>query len=108
MTARITDVMPREQVGPQTGRKYELQYEEAALACLKLLEEGAASCVYCESHDDFVVERNEASQYSYVFHQVMTRSDSKGAWSMFEILGIKKPREPKAPKADAKPKKAPM
>lgn len=107
MTTRITGIIPREQAGPRTGRKYEFQYEEAALACLKLLEEGAASCVYCEWHDDFVVEHNEASQCSYVFHQVKTRAHSKGAWSMFEILGIKKPREPKAPKVEPKPKRIP-
>ena len=98
MTARITNVMPREQAGPQTGRKYEVQYEEAALACLELLRENSAACVYCEWHDDFVVEHVEPSKCSYAFHQVKTRSDAKGAWSMFEVLGVKKPPKAKPPK----------
>jgi hypothetical protein len=97
MTTRITSLMPREQSGPQTGRKYEVQYEEAALSCLKLLEDGEALCVYCEWHDDFVVERN-GSSVTYAFHQVKTRADSKGAWSVFEILGVTKPRPAKQPK----------
>lgn len=88
MSNRITLVLPREQVGARTGRKYEVQYEEAALSCLKLLEEGKATCVYCEWHDDFVVEHGSSGTYS--FHQVKTRSDSSGQWSMFEILGVKK------------------
>lgn len=92
---RITHVMPREQVGAKTGRKYEVQYEEAALACLKLLEEGNAKAVYCEWHDDFVIELHAPTLHRYAFHQVKTRSDNRGAWSMFEILGVRKPREPK-------------
>lgn len=102
MPERITKVLPREQAGTQTGRKYEVQYEEAALSCLKLLEEGVATCVYCEWHDDFVVEHRNTT---YAFHQVKTRADTKGAWSVSEILGVKKVRAAKAKKSKAKPKK---
>ncbi len=101
MRERITKVLPREQAGAQTGRKYEVQYEEAALSCLKLLEEGDAACVYCEWHDDFVVE-HRSNLETYSFHQVKTRADTKGAWSVAEILGVKKVRLPKA----KKPKKS--
>lgn len=104
MPERITKVLPREQAGTQTGRKYEVQYEEAALSCLKLLEEGEATCVYCEWHDDFVVERRSSAD-TYAFHQVKTRADTKGAWSVAEILGVKKVRPLKAEKPKAKPKK---
>lgn len=95
MAARITSILPREQAGAQTGRKYEFQYEEAALACLKLLEEGSAVCVYCEWHDDFVVEHQDLS-CTYAFYQVKTRADTRGAWSMFEVLGVKRRRVNKA------------
>lgn len=105
MPPPITTVLPREQAGPQTGRKYEVQYEEAALACLKLLEEGEATCVYCEWHDDFVIERHGAVE-TYAFHQVKTRTDTKGAWSVFEVLGVKKPRQPKAPRTPKRGAKA--
>jgi hypothetical protein len=98
MADRITLVLPREQAGPQTGRKYEVQYEEAALSCLKLLEEGEATCVYCEWHDDFVVEQS-GTTLAYAFHQMKTRADASGAWSMPEILGVKKPRAAKPGKA---------
>lgn len=104
MPDRITQVLPREQAGAQTGRKYEVQYEEAALSCLKLLEEGDATCVYCEWHDDFVVEHRSSAE-TYAFHQVKTRSATKGAWSVAEILGVKKVRAAKAKKPKAKPKK---
>lgn len=76
------------------------------MACLELLEEGPATCVYCEWHDDYVVEHHESSRCSYKFHQVKTRSDLKGAWSMFEVLGVRKPTEKAAPpKKPAKSKK---
>lgn len=104
ISERITQVLPREQAGIQTGRKYEVQYEEAALSCLKLLEEGDATCVYCEWHDDFVVER-QSSTKAYAFHQVKTRSDAKGAWSIAEILGVKNGRAANARKPKSKPKK---
>lgn len=108
MTAQITRVMPREQVGPQTGRKYEFQYEEAALACLDLLKEDSAACVYCEWHDDYVVEHGEAANCTYIFHQVKTRADTKGAWSMFEVLGVTKPAKEKPKPAKAAAAKAPL
>jgi hypothetical protein len=94
MPNRITLLLPREQAGPQTGRKYEVQYEEAALSCLKLLEEGDATCVYCEWHDDYVVE-HAGTTPSYAFHQMKTRASAKGAWSMSEVLGVKKHRATK-------------
>lgn len=107
VTTSLPTVLPREQAGIRTGRKYEFQYEEAALACLQLLEEGPATCVYCEWHDDYVVEHHDRARSSYKFHQVKTRSDLKGGWSMFEILGVRKPKDPPPPKKKAPSSKKP-
>ncbi|MCB9593517.1 MAG: DUF4297 domain-containing protein [Sandaracinaceae bacterium] len=93
MSRRLGTVVPREQVGPRTGAQYEFQYGEAALACLELLAQGTDACVYCEWHDDYVVERS-GGQPTYEFFQVKARSNKAGPWPMSEILGVvgKRPR----------------
>jgi hypothetical protein len=67
---RLGHVEPRERVGAQTGRKYEYQYERTARAALDLLADDAKHvCVYCDWHDDYVVETRQPPT-RYVFHQV--------------------------------------
>ena len=95
MIPRIEATVPREQVGPQTGAAYDFQYAEAALACLELLKEGDASCVYCEWHDDYVVV-SDAYGPHYEFFQVKSRSQSSEAWTMTSILGVKGSRPRKS------------
>ena len=87
MTRRLASVAPREQVGAKTGDLYEFQYGEAALACLELLASGTDACVYCEWHDDYVIERGR-SVPTYEFFQVKSRSTKQGPWPMSEILGV--------------------
>ena len=69
MTNRLGTIAPREQAGAKTAAAYDFQYAQAALACLELLADGAEACVYCEWHDDYVIERSEAGP-SYSFFQV--------------------------------------
>ena len=95
MASRIEEVAPREQVGAKTGAAYDFQYAEAALACLELLEGSDTTCVYCEWHDDYVVER-ESSGPTYEFFQVKSRSQSRSAWTMTSVLGVKGARPRKA------------
>jgi hypothetical protein len=97
---RLGEVEPRERAGAQTGRKYEYQYERTARAALDLLADGAAQvCVYCDWHDDYVLEVVDPDT-SYVFHQVKGRKLSQGPWSFREFFGV--------PKRDtAKPSKIP-
>ncbi len=83
----LHQVEPREQVGAQTGRRYEYQYELAALESLRLLTENDCVCVYCEWHDDFVVEKSDTT-LTYEFHQVKTRNLSQGPWTLGNVFGL--------------------
>ena len=87
----LHEVVPREQVGPQTGALYEYQYHQAAAEALSLLTDETSVCVYCEWHDDFVSENSSAA--CYVFHQVKTRIKSKGPWRLTEFFGLAKTKK---------------
>jgi hypothetical protein len=93
----LHEVVPREQVGAQTGALYEYQYHQAAAEALSLLTDEAAVCIYCEWHDDYVVENSSAA--CYAFHQVKTRIKSKGPWRLNEFFGLtrKKAGQPEPP-----------
>jgi transcriptional regulator with XRE-family HTH domain len=79
-------------VGAQTGRKYEYQYERTARATLDLLVDGLKHvCVYCDWHDDYVIETGDPPT-RYVFHQVKARKSSRGPWAFSEFFGVGKKR----------------
>lgn len=82
----LHQVEPREQVGPQTGERYEYQYHQAAAEALALLDDTQIVCVYYEWHDDYVTET--AKSVAYVFHQVKTRSKAQGPWPVAEFFGL--------------------
>jgi hypothetical protein len=85
---QLFQVLPREQVGSQTGKLFEYQYHQAAAAALKLLDSAEnAVCVYCEWHDDYVTEGYANGLYT--FFQVKTLSD--GPWGIGEFFGLGKP-----------------
>lgn len=85
---RLGAVEPRERAGSQTGRKYEYQYERTARAALELLANGTSLVsVYCDWHDDFVVEAGDPPT-RYVFHQVKGRKLSQGPWTFRELFGV--------------------
>jgi hypothetical protein len=87
---RLGQVEPRERAGAQTGRKYEYQYERTARAALDILDERQKYvCVYCDWHDDYVVEAGD-SPSRYIFHQVKGRKSSRGPWSFSEFFGVAK------------------
>jgi hypothetical protein len=88
-SARLGHVEPRERAGAQTGRKYEYQYERTARAALDLLSDGTKHvCVYCDWHDDYVIETGDPPT-RYVFHQVKGRKSSQGAWTFSEFFGVR-------------------
>lgn len=89
---KLHEKEPREQIGARTGVLYEYQYAQAAVDCLLLFDD--ALCVYCEWHDDYVVEHGLAAAAVYRFHQVKTRKLSKGPWSLNELFGIHTGRKP--------------
>jgi hypothetical protein len=85
---RLGRIEPRERVGSQTGRKYEYQYERTALAALDILVDNKKQVsVYCDWHDDYVVEMG-VPPTRYVFHQVKGRKSSQGPWTFREFFGV--------------------
>ena len=101
-TTRLGHVEPRERAGAQTGRKYEYQYERTARAALDLLSDGTQHvCVYCDWHDDYVVETGDPPT-RYVFHQVKGRKTSQGAWTLSDFFGVRTRKSKTAAKKPAK------
>ncbi len=93
---RLGQVEPRERAGAQTGRRYEYQYERTARAALDLLiDERKYVCVYCDWHDDYVIETGDPPT-RYIFHQVKGRKSSRGPWTFSEFFGVAK-KKAKAP-----------
>jgi hypothetical protein len=87
--ARLGQVEPRERAGAQTGRKFEYQYERTARATLDLLSDSTQHvCVYCDWHDDYVVETGNPPT-RYLFHQVKGRKSSQGAWTFGDFFGVR-------------------
>jgi Cap4 dsDNA endonuclease len=97
----LHEVEPREQVGGPTAALYEFQYHQAAAEALTLLDDAAAVCLYCEWHDDYVTETNTSD--CYAFHQVKTRTKTKGPWPIGEFFGLakKKKNEPEPKASDS-------
>jgi hypothetical protein len=99
---RLGQIEPRERAGAQTGRKYEYQYERTARAALNLLVDGPKHVyVYCDWHDDYVVELGEPPT-RYEFYQVKGRKSSQGPWSFREFFGVGRKKMNTASKAPAK------
>ena len=96
---RIHEILPREQVGVVSGKAFEFQYHRAAQACLELIEDTGTGCVFCEWHDDFVLESGGGSTL-YGFHQVKTRTAKNGPWPLREVLGLRKKTRAKTKAAD--------
>lgn len=86
VTKKLHDIKPREQAA--TGAADEFQYQQAAKACLELLEENGSTCVFCEWHDDYVVEEASPSYTLYCFHQVKSRTLSQGPWKIRDLFGV--------------------
>lgn len=102
--ARLGDIEPRERAGAKTGRRYDYQYERAARRALTLLDhQNKHVCIYCDWHDDFVIERGDPPT-RYVFHQVKGRKSGLGPWTFADFFGVTK-REARPLPASAKFKK---
>lgn len=87
---RLGQLEPRERVGAQTSRKYEYQYERTARAALNLLDDNLKFvCVYCDWHDDYVIEVGDPPT-RYVFHQVKGRKSSQGPWALYDFFGVRR------------------
>lgn len=90
----LVDVAPSNNVGSLTGRQYEYQHEQATMGALEMLAHDNRHCVYCEWHDDFVVEAGQDLSLRYHFHQVKTKLLSQGPWTFHELFGLSLPKSP--------------
>ena len=89
---RLGDIEPRERAGARTGQRYEFQYQRTAKATLTLLDDASKHiCVYCDWHDDFVIEVG-APPTQYIFHQVKGRTSATGPWTFSDFFGVQKKR----------------
>ncbi len=59
---------------------------------MTILEDADTHCVFCEWHDDYVVERKTTACDLYAFHQVKTRAASQGPWKMRQLFGLGSPK----------------
>lgn len=100
-TRGLHQVEPREQVGGGTDARFEFQYHQAAADALHVLDDTKVACVYCEWHDDYVIEA--AGVVTYQFHQVKTRSAAQGPWTLNEFFGVKRPKGRQPKKGPPKP-----
>ena len=65
---------------------------------MTLLDDGLKHvCVYCEWHDDFVIEIGD-DPTKYLIHHVKARASSQGPWTFQGFFGVAKKRSSKAAK----------
>ncbi|SKC54168.1 dsDNA nuclease domain-containing protein [Paraburkholderia hospita] len=86
----IEMVAPREDVGRDTISRFDMQFQAAAFAALEILEGNGVDCVYCDYHDDFVVQRIVDGRTTYHFFQVKTKRKPNHQWDLLEIFAYKK------------------
>ena len=87
---RLGELEPRERAGAKTGRRYEYQYERAARRALTLLDHQLKHvCIYCDWHDDVVIELGDPPT-RYLFHQVKGRESKHGPWTFVDFFGVQK------------------
>lgn len=95
----LHEIEPREQSGARTGERFEFQYIQAASDSLRVLDDTEVACVFCEWHDDYVVEL--AGEDALHFHQVKSRSASRGPWKSNEFFGTEGRRWSRIPRDPA-------
>lgn len=88
--SQLHQVKPRDKFGSITGKRFEYQYQQTAKACLVLLEDNENLCVFCEWHDDFVVEKKPQfnARAIYAFNQVKTKEGGTGPWDLKSLFGV--------------------
>ncbi len=79
---------PREQGGRTALERFDCQIKSGVIACLEILNEDEVQKVYCEFHDDVVVQRKLNSKSTYDFIQVKTQEDIREPWGLNKLFGI--------------------
>lgn len=98
--AELHEVKPREQAGRDTLERYNAQIRAASIACLSILEGKDVKRVFCEFHDDFVIEKVIANDIHYTFVQVKTKEKLREIWKLRDVFGILKRKSAKKPQTD--------
>jgi coenzyme F420-reducing hydrogenase delta subunit len=96
----LHEVKTREQAGRDTLERYNAQIRAASIACLSILEGKDVKRVFCEFHDDYVVEKVVANDIHYTFVQVKTKEKLREIWKLHDVFGILKRKIKKNPQTD--------
>lgn len=88
--AKLHEVTPRELVGRDTIERFNAQIKAASIACLSILDGKNVKAVYCEFHDDFVIEKSFNGDSKYLFVQVKTKGKLRDIWGVNDVFGILK------------------
>ncbi|WP_313231574.1 dsDNA nuclease domain-containing protein [Stenotrophomonas acidaminiphila] len=86
----IENARPEEDVGRNTLSRYDMQFQAAAYAALEILDGKGIERVYCDYHDDFVVQKSINGEKSYHFFQVKTKDKLNYQWTLNDIFALKK------------------
>ncbi|MBP0598845.1 DUF4297 domain-containing protein [Herbaspirillum sp. LeCh32-8] len=86
----IEATAPGEVVGRDTITRFDMQFQAAAYAALEILEGKGVDCVYCDFHEDFVVQRTINGRAVYHFFQVKTKKRLHQQWTLADIFSLKK------------------
>ncbi|WP_185232622.1 dsDNA nuclease domain-containing protein [Teredinibacter franksiae] len=82
------NLRPREQGGRTALERFDCQIKSGVIACLEILNEDEVQKVYCEFHDDIVVQRKLNSESTYDFIQVKTQEDIREPFGLNKLFGI--------------------
>lgn len=82
------DAPPRELGGRTALERFDCQIKSGVIACLEILNENEVQKVYCEFHDDVVVQRKLNDNLMYDFIQVKTRKNIGEPWGLNDLFGI--------------------
>ncbi len=80
--------LPREQGGRTALERFDCQIKSGVIACLEILDENEVQKVYCEFHDDVVIQRLMNGELIYDFIQVKTQENVRDLWGLNKLFGF--------------------
>lgn len=80
--------LPREQGGRTALERFDCQIKSGVIACLEILDENEVQKVYCEFHDDVVIQRLMNGELIYDFIQVKTQENIRDLWGLNKLFGF--------------------
>ena len=86
MDIKLHTEKARELSGRDTIARYTAQFKAAAIAALEILKNDSVVAIYCDFHDDFVIERKLGDKSLYEFVQVKTNKQKGTLWSQNDLI----------------------